>query len=45
VVWIALAEIGRQPLEQAIGEDAEAALAFEMVAGFLLTCFDSQGIT
>jgi len=42
---VALAEIGWQPLEQAIGEDAEAALVFKMFGGFMLTCFAGHGFT
>jgi hypothetical protein len=42
---IAIAQIRRQSLEQALGEDAEAPLMFKLVAGFLLTCFADHWIT
>jgi hypothetical protein len=42
---IAIAQIRWQPLEQTLGEDAEAPLVFKLVAGFLLTCFADHWIT
>ena len=40
---VTIAEIRWQSLEQAVGKDAEAPLIFELVAGFLLSCFGGQG--